>query len=1365
MNPKALFSIMILPQSYEAGNLNFNLVLLPRNISPLLALSGYQHIPGPNFPKPFVEVGTDLNLVLKYIPDLSSLPENANATTSIGLNLAVPQTAEKIYLHFKGQFNINDIASSAQRAPSPDPSRFTLKSLPKSYCNAFNFTNPRVKEAVIDDSYRCAFKGDKYNKTFKTSPDQISWGKVYAYCLRNPILAQKAGLIYPDLSVAIPQADLQQGAWVYIDFDTSGYFAQEAQTTPALVHRYAARIPAIEPDTARPLFAPVLFPVTFGTALSGIYDEQQRDAADYDDGFAKILHGFQPISTSPLEEEVSENSLPPVKDIGIRLAWDDEQVLIWLNRQMRTDPNSPEIFPMGVTNYKIDVREPVEEGLPENEWNSLNLVKAKDQLIIDEVEIMAQDQEVELGTDVYPNQIDGNTGRNYWLPLYFTQWTGKSLAIPDQEAQEIYRVSEEIRTYETNNQGRIGLSASGEPLKPTPANPYEAVATLPLIYGRKYEFRARMGDISGGGPTTASDRLYEAISQNDVIPFKRYVAPNEMRLRHLPADDDPSTADIFTEEKLTLRRPLIEYPNVVFTNAYPKPVPLLKEYSAWMVQQFGSNPQTYKAWQKARQKVGISGTLGYGLPDPDVNQVEIVIELKSLQMDNSLSVNKRDSFIKLYSVKRPLEALKLEEPLDTSDPLDPFKLIERPTEIALEYRDAKVLNFGDPADFGDLNTTQAILDDPATPIILPTARDIRMTIRPLGAEDPVYYGNEAWRKGKVIQFMLRQASDNETSLYDPAFSTDWLEGVYLQPEIEINERGQTPTQILMGGRTSEIKPPSLVGRLAQSLNLAHKKSSLIANPGERVQFGCARAIRHSLSPDGTSLTFATKTDLLNHWLVTLNVRLMRDWTWNPLKLRAFLVKRRKKFGRETNWGSQEVVGRIDLQRGINLQALDKANRSFTQLVFIDAVEPKPDPDSTAFPDIIELEYFLEPQFKDGEVPFAPDGELKLDLRLPVTTNPAQVPVLASAGIALSPYRRDERYANTEARERHLWIELEEAVEDPNDELFIRFLAYSPDPLLVAGNRLADLLEAPKDPEFPIDPEWIRVIRPDQADDNAGLNAMVELSPAIVESGDKARHFLVPIPPGLHANADELFGFFTYELRIGHKHIWSTSQGRFGRPLRVTGVQHPAPTLFCVSTRDSNQIRVSAPYAAAVHEGKNITATPPKTEIWCLLYAQVKRADNLDYRNILLGERKLKLSTQNDKIGFMAGNIQETSLANLDRKQVATTVLDQAEIELALSRLGLPLSSPLSILCVEFLPTRPVLDFTRRQKPTNIIGGNTIYSNEAITYASAYDPRFANTRGNAPRPTGAETGPRPLSRDLGHYRILRTSPLTAVGDIC
>jgi len=57
-------------------------------------------------------------------------------------------------------------------------------------------------------------------------------------------------------------------------------------------------------------------------------------------------------------------------------------------------------------------------------------------------------------------------------------------------------------------------------------------------------------------------------------------------------------------------------------------------------------------------------------------------------------------------------------------------------------------------------------------------------------------------------------------------------------------------------------------------------------------------------------------------------------------------------------------------------------------------------------------------------------------------------------------------------------------------------------------------------------------------------------------------------------------------------------------------------------RDENKLWVSAPFATAVFDGRNVTADPPRTQLWALLYAQARQADNLDTRDILLDDKQL-----------------------------------------------------------------------------------------------------------------------------------------------
>ncbi|GJM31692.1 MAG: hypothetical protein DHS20C18_06930 [Saprospiraceae bacterium] len=1326
MASQALFSILALPQEYNAGNLRFNLVFIPRNFSPLqnLGNSGFPDVGA------FADAGANLRLDVKIIAGLAGLPDNANVTFSDLLEtVAVPNSARPIFEHLQTEFKIDDIANASQKAPGIAPHRFIKKYLPLSYRRSFNFTNPRTKDAVVDDSYHCAFKDSGINPAFKQSSNRISWGKVYAYCLRHPEVAQQTGLIYNNLTIEVPENIFENGGWLYVDFANQGYFSDKVLADDKQANRYAARIPAMAANDSRILFAPVLFPVAYSVPISGNFDEVQREAADYDDGFAKIIHSFQPITTNFLQEEASQEMLCPTKDIGIRLAWDDEQMLIWLNRQLKPDASVPGNerldVPLGVFNYRIDVREKQDDNNP---WHSLNTVRPKQNLVLGGQTIMTPESEIELGTEVYPMQLDGNQNANYWLPAYFTQWAGKSLVLTDEDAAAIYRTEEETRTY-------VDGDGATQKLQVQLSKQYDPVGLdqVPLIYGHQYQFRIRMGDISGGGPGVNDSRIFEAISKDTSVTFKRYVAPNAVRMEDLPENNN-----FFTGASLALRRPLLDYPNVAFTNQYQDVVNKLIAYANWA-----------------------TGKSEIGLPDPDVNRVEITVEIKALLMDNQLSVSGRESYNKLYTTIRNFNALDFAAAVD-NDPnaADPLNLVETPLQVPIEFIDAAVLRFGDPNDLGDLKVTEAELAG-LPQIILPRGRDIRITLRGLGADDDTYFGMDAWAKGKTIQLMVRGAAEDERQLFDPAFEDDQIEGVYLQPSFALKPRGRS----YLLGRAQSTANLS-VQKLAKQTNLESRGLSLLGEEGVRVQFGCTRNIRHSLAPDGTSLTFSVKTDLYNHWLVPINLRLQRDWTWNATELEGFVITRRKKFGRANNWGAEEEVGIINLHNTINLQALQKPDRTYTQLVFIDAVEPKPDPTApgaSAFPDIIEVQYSVTPKFKAGEIPVQTTPEenpLALSLTLPVTTIPAQEPKLVSAGIALSPYQRDDHYANTEARKRYLWIELEEPVKDPNDRLFIRFLAYAPDPLLADLARYPELLEAAEEPDLPIDPELIRIIRPNQSDDNAGLSAMTGLIPANTEANKKPRHFLVPLPPGLHPESDELFGFFTYELRIGHSDIWSTAQGRFGRPLRVTGVQHPTPTLFCTVERGDHQIKVVAPYATAVQNGKNVTARPPRTEIWCLLYAQVKMADNQDYRNILLGEAKLNFPRRSKPpLGVRAYEVSFQENSNKDGRIYGSLTFNLKDILAALAGYGLPLDSPLSVVCVELLPTdyRPIA--TRNQAALQYIlktSAEELFENKKIELSGiTFQDNLQERPDNA----------RPLSDHLGEYRIMRVSPLTEVPEIC
>ena len=468
--------------------------------------------------------------------------------------------------------------------------------------------------------------------------------------------------------------------------------------------------------------------------------------------------------------------------------------------------------------------------------------------------------------------------------------------------------------------------------------------------------------------------------------------------------------------------------------------------------------------------------------------------------------------------------------------------------------------------------------------------------------------------------------------------------------------------------------------------------SFSGRPEQRTVFGCSGALRHILSPDNGAITFGSKNELTHRWIAVLSLVISRDWTWDGLADEGFEITRQLKRlpGDEVETAT---VGTLELRHGIHHIARQSADPRNTLIVFFDAIDPKPPVGE--FPSELEVSYTLAPRWKHQ--PTSLDFPFAASLKLPIAAAPVQTPKLSSAGIGLSPYKRSEGdYSSSEVRRRALWLEFAEPVANSRDALFARVLAYAPDPMLTG-------LEPPRpptpvEPPLPIPSEIIRSITHGQSADRAGFGAMQTLI-----TTDSPRHFYVPLPPALSPDSPELFGFFTYELRVGHRDGWSTAQARFGPPLRVTGIQHPAPPLFCEATHHRAEVLVSAAYATPVAAGRNLLPRLPNTEIWGLIYTRVAQIDGEDCRNIVIGRRRtvpqLPQTGQREKL-----------------ETVGIARWEQNEIDLQLRALGLPRNAPLGVLAVEILPE-------------------------------------------------IERKPDPLGADLGRVRILRASPLIPVPEVC
>ncbi|HYF31645.1 MAG TPA: hypothetical protein VD993_11040 [Chitinophagaceae bacterium] len=1190
-------TLMSFPQHWNGSVMKLNILALPHE-DPLapFAVDVPPGVTAPSF------ATAQPVFSIKIIGSMDMMPTPLDVTHSVTINVTPPAERVSLFEALRDKFNITKPSNVINPARADT---FIQKYLPVSYRNSFAFSQPRTPYARIDDSYHCEMKKKRAVPPPVYSTDEVSWGKVFALALRQPVLARKLGFVY-EVEVNVPAGAYDEGGWIYVDLDATSDYHTQVIARPEIVKRYAARIPALTGE--RSLFAAVQFPVS-DVLPAGNYDPVFAEAEEYDDGFAKIVHAMQPVSANLLVEPGNaEKELPPTRDFGIRLGWDDEQLLIWQNRQMTLDPDTGQRLdaPMGIFNHRIDVRK---HGESDAEWNSL--VKVRGDLQLNGIALGHFDGE--LGIEVGPVQQDGQKQGIFWLPAYYTQWTGTSLIIKDEKAAKL--------------SGTDGLV--NKQMTPVDAE------RKPLLYGERYDFRVRFADTTGGGPGESNVPINGGQAPVSTTRFKRYLPPHLVRVNEIRADE---TDDSTPPESYEIFRPLLGYPSLLYTglpNAYAK---LLADRPQAIIE----NREPAYA-------------------DPDVTQVQIDVAVRALEMDQSASRSGQESYYHLFTTVRDF-------PADETASIN----------LQAEFHDAAVIKFGDASDLGDLPLTTS-----DSPLRLPTSRMIRIQVRPVCKPDPTlaYFGSQLTRIGKPVTLYTRSEAKDERNLFVNEPAGKQFRAILLQPD-PLPSLNLTNIMTLSGHRSET--PANLFQRLAEELQLDNAGMSVFGKPGQRVVFGCSKGIPHTLSPEHASITFASKADLVHQWIPTISLHIQRDWSWDGLEAVSFEIKR----------NGIESVGTIELKNTLGITAATDPERSATRIIFFDAVNPQKF--SGTFPQPMELFYTIEPIFKTA--PDQKDAIKELRLTVPVAVPPAQVPRIVSAGLALSPYEHTEDYSSTNERQRMLWIEFAEPLQNPDDDYFAFVKAYAPDPILIPGQTpVGD----PEDSQPYLPPELIRVIIPGQSDDQAGLNAWQKLIPC---NDTSPRHFMVPLPPGLNADSAELFGFFVYEFCVGHARVWSTAQGRYGRPMRLTGVQHPAPQLQCMVDRTEESIKLSAPYATPVYNGRTLEQHTPQTEIWGVLYTQVLQADGQAFRNILLGERKMRRMERN---AFLKGKA-------IERYGICSW--QQDEVIAMLRQLGLPGDSPLSVLAVE------------------------LYKNYAPVA-------------------------RPLSDDLGKMRIYRTSPLKQVPFMC
>ncbi|MDF2713823.1 MAG: hypothetical protein K0R28_748 [Paenibacillus sp.] len=1215
----------------NTNTLSVHLLVMPTG-SPFIPLGSGLPVPdpGPAF--------ADSTLVFKAFvsKNWKQMPGFSDVDMDEILSPAMPANRHALFNGLAAQFNIAKAEAVAVRRAE----LIVRKHLMSTYTKSFAFVAPKTRLASTDDTYACLLNcPPKHPPAPKPINDSVSWAEAMSFALRQPRLAREMGIVY-ELNVQINPTDLlRHGGWLFVSLDASSDYGSLAGVD-GFLKVFGTRIPALKSGVSRQLFTPVLFPVVDDptvTVLPGNFDEAFLEASRFNDGFAKIVHCGQAKYRNHLEDE--GNGPAPIREEGIQLAWDDEDILIAQNRQMGLDPDTmsvPAEAPTGVAGYRIDVRE---EG--ETDWHSLSKVAAAQFLFAG---INFGPITWESRTEVFPATIQ----EQFWLPSYFTRWKGGSLVVtdPDDMLLIMERESAKPMYYRSEDANEV-----------------------PLLYGKKYEFRVRMVDTTNGGPVLDDLSLLPGESPVCGVHFKRFVPPGPVKWPE--RDSDPQNA---TLTRYTITRPRIDLPQALYT-AYP------------------NVRATLLAIQHGNRGLPAADVTRPSVPDMDTPILSIRVLVRTPDFDPHPLGKDKEGYVEWYKTTRLF-------PADLNSPY----------ELDLAFTDCALLS--------SVDVSAQTAPNPTGALQIPTARDVKIELRAVGEENYEYFGNERARLGAVSTITLHKFAATEDHFLLPQAPQDVIRSIYLQPT-DLEQESQ-PTAVVLQNQAL----PVLVQRLANAAGLVANDTTLLMPPGERGIFGCAKGLKHYLPANSSSLVLMATGELANQWVNVLHWRINRDWTWKGYSALTFKVERQIHLNGNAYSEPRHMIGEVRMMHAVTPLIAEEGGpeRDSSHFLFLDAFQPPLGTDGKPYE--IQVEYVLTVLFENGGM-----LEASVQNHLPITIPPRQIPKVVSAGVALSPYMIGEGYSSTGERRKMLWLEFEEAPIDDRDNYFVRVLTQTADPMLL--QHYQPLPEASGYGQWSLDPEWIRVVTPGQADDFAGITAMQRLIPA----QDSDRHYLVPLPPGTYPDSPELFGFYTYEIRVGHDKgapgspFWSTAQARFGSPVVLDGVQHPCPPLKCNVFRIKNGILASSSYAKAFHQGTDLQALPPNTQIWYVLYAQINQADGSTMRNVELDKKIGRiLSTreagQLKKTGFQfpgEGQFSYTAdrqaTQNLQAPIQGHTLWQQDEVAALLKDMGLPEDTRLSILGVELLP----------------------------------------------EPNGSFSDP--LGANVGQVRILRTSALYPVGDLC
>ena len=245
----------------------------------------------------------------------------------------------------------------------------------------------------------------------------------------------------------------------------------------------------------------------------------------------------------------------------------------------------------------------------------------------------------------------------------------------------------------------------------------------PPLYGHEYQFRIRLADLTGGGPTVGDAPVHPGLVPVGTCPFRRFIPPKALEVatsrRRLPCLQ--SGRRRVRSPSSSSAGPFIGYPEAIFA---------------------GVPASTFQgASLDALIAAALASKRAIGVPDPDVDRFQVTVEAAIPAHDTGTA----------GTLPGDLDGAKWRIIYSV---VETFPAAGAATvTLSLAYQDVP-----------DIAAMTPPADNAAT-LPIPTARDIRIRLQPLTAAKSNYYGTPTPPVGIFSDYITRKEATSEAGLF------------------------------------------------------------------------------------------------------------------------------------------------------------------------------------------------------------------------------------------------------------------------------------------------------------------------------------------------------------------------------------------------------------------------------------------------------------------------------------------------------------------------------------------------------------------------------------------------------------------------